>query len=115
MTETIQTLKELKLITDADLVTNRERYPWQYAKGGWDQYEQFYGQFHMSPEEYYDRYGEYPAGWFGTESDDSSTETETAPAVDDSHSPSMSAGAEAAGLGIIGGADGPTVMVTTAA
>lgn len=115
MTETIQTLKELKLITDADLVTNRERYPWQYAKGGWDQYEQFYGQFHMSPEEYYDRYGEYPAGWFGTESDDSSTETEIAPAVDDSHSPSMSAGAEAAGLGIIGGADGPTVMVTTAA
>ena len=45
----------------------------------------------------------------------SSTETENAPAVDDSHSPSMSAGAEAAGLGIIGGADGPTVMVTTAA
>lgn len=115
MTETIQTLKELKLITDADLVTNRERYPWQYAAGGWDQYEQFYGQFHMSPEEYYDRYGEYPAGWFGTESDDSSTETETAPTVDNSHSPSMSAGAEATGLGIIGGADGPTVMVTTAA
>ncbi len=115
MTETIQTLKELKLITDADLVTNRERYPWQYAAGGWDQYDQFYKQFHMSPEEYYDRYGEYPAGWFGTESDDSSTETENAPAVDDSHSPSMSAGAEAAGLGIIGGADGPTVMVTTVA
>ena len=115
MTETIQTLKELKLITDADLVTNRERYPWQYAAGGWDQYEQFYGQFHMSPEEYYERYSEYPAGWFGTESDDSSTETEIAPAVDDSHSPSMSAGAEAAGLGIIGGADGPTVMVTTVA
>ena len=115
MTETIQTLKELKLITDADLVTNRERYPWQYAKGGWDQYDQFYKQFHMSPEEYYDRYGEYPAGWFGTESDDSSTETEIAPAVDDSYSPSMSAGAEATGLGIIGGADGPTVMVTTAA
>lgn len=115
MTETIRALKDLKLITDADLVTNRERYPWQYAKGGWDQYEQFYGQFHMSPEEYYDRYGEYPAGWFGTESDDSSTETETAPTVDNSHSPSMSAGAEATGLGIIGGADGPTVMVTTAA
>lgn len=115
MTETIQTLKELKLITDADLVTNRERYPWQYAAGGWDQYDQFYKQFHMSPEEYYDRYGEYPAGWFGTESDDSSTETEIAPAVDDSHSPSMSAGAEAAGLGIIGGADGPTVTVTAAA
>lgn len=115
MTETIRALKDLKLITDADLVTNRERYPWQYAAGGWDQYDQFYKQFHMSPEEYYDRYGEYPAGWFGTENDDSSTETETAPAVDDSHSPSMSAGAEAAGLGIIGGADGPTVTVTTAA
>ena len=115
MTETIQTLKELKLITDADLVTNRERYPWQYGKGGWDQYDQFYGQFHMSPEEYYDRYGEYPAGWFGTESDDSSTETEIDPAVDDSYSPSMSAGAEATGLGIIGGADGPTVTVTAAA
>lgn len=115
MTETIRALKDLKLITDADLVTNRERYPWQYAAGGWDQYDQFYGQFHMSPEEYYERYSEYPAGWFGTESDDSSTETETAPAVDDSHSPSMSAGAESAGLGIIGGADGPTVMVTTVA
>lgn len=115
MTETIRALKDLKLITDADLVTNRERYPWQYAKGGWDQYEQFYGQFHMSPEEYYDRYGEYPAGWFGTESDDSSTETETAPTVDNSHSPSMSAGAEATSFGIIGGADGPTVTVTAAA
>ena len=115
MTETIRALKDLKLITDADLVTNRERYPWQYAAGGWDQYDQFYGQFHMSPEEYYERYSEYPAGWFGTESDDSSTETETAPAVDDSHSPSMSDGAEATSFGIIGGADGPTVMVTTAA
>lgn len=115
MTETIRALKDLKLITDADLVTNRERYPWQYAAGGWDQYDQFYKQFHMSPEEYYERYGEYPAGWFGTESDDSPTETETAPAVDDSHSPSMSAGAEATSFGIIGGADGPTVMVTTAA
>ena len=115
MTETIRALKDLKLITDADLVTNRERYPWQYAAGGWDQYDQFYGQFHMSPEEYYDRYGEYPAGWFGTESDDSSTETEIAPAVDDSYSPSMSDGAEATSFGIIGGADGPTVMVMTAA
>ena len=85
------------------------------AAGGWDQYDQFYGQFHMSPEEYYERYSEYPAGWFGTESDDSSTETETAPAVDDSHSPSMSAGAEAAGLGIIGGADGPTAIFVTSA
>ena len=115
MTETIRALKDLKLITDADLVTNRERYPWQYGKGGWDQYDQFYKQFNMSPEEYYDRYGEYPAGWFGTESDDSSTETEIDPAVDDSYSPSMSAGAEATGLGIIGGADGPTVIVTAAA
>ena len=115
MTETIRALKDLKLITDADLVTNRERYPWQYAAGGWDQYDQFYKQFNMSPEEYYERYGEYPAGWFGTESDDSSTETEIDPAVDDSHSPSMSAGAEATSFGIIGGADGPTVMVTTVA
>ena len=115
MTETIRALKDLKLITDADLVTNRERYPWQHAAGGWDQYDQFYGQFHMSPEEYYERYSEYPAGWFGTESDDSSTETENAPAVDDSHSPSMSDGAEATSFGIIGGADGPTVMVTTVA
>ncbi len=79
----------------------------QYAAGGWDQYDQFYGQFHMSPEEYYERYSEYPAGWFGTESDDSSTETEIDPAVDDSHSPSMSARAEAAGLGIIGGRTAP--------
>ena len=115
MTETIRALKDLKLITDADLVTNRERYPWQYAVGGWDQYDQFYKQFHMSPEEYYERYSEYPAGWFGTESDDSSTETEIAPAVDDSHSPSMSDGAEATSFGIIGGADGPTVTVTAAA
>lgn len=115
MTETIQALKDLKLITDADLVTNRERYPWQYGKGGWDEYDRFYKQFNMSPEEYYDRYGEYPAGWFGTESGDSSAETEIDPAVDDSHSPSMSAGAEATGLGIIGGADGPTVTVTAAA
>ena len=115
MTETIRALKDLKLITDADLVTNRERYPWQYAAGGWDQYDQFYGQFHMSPEEYYERYSEYPAGWFGTESDELHTETEIAPAVDDSHSPSMSDGAEATSFGIIGGADGPTVTVTAAA
>ena len=27
MTETIRALKDLELITDADLVTNRERYP----------------------------------------------------------------------------------------
>ena len=53
-------------------------------------------EFGMSPEEYYNRYGDYPAGWFGTESDDSSTETEIAPAADDSYSPSMSAGAESA-------------------
>lgn len=115
MTETIRALKDLKLITDADLVTNAEMRPWEYTNNGWDQYDQFYKQFNMSPEEYYDRYGEYPAGWFGTESDDSSTETEIAPAVDDSYSPSMSAGAEATSFGIIGGADGPTVMVTTAA
>lgn len=108
MTETIRALKDLKLITDADLVTNRERYPWQYAAGGWDQYDQFYGQFHMSPEEYYERYSEYPAGWFGTEENGTDI-------PDDSPSPSMSDGAEATGVGIIGGADGPTVMVTTVA
>lgn len=108
MTETIRALKDLKLITDADLVTNAEMRPWEYTNNGWDEYDQFYKQFHMSPEEYYDRYGEYPAGWFGTE-------TETAPAEDDSHSPSISAGAEATGLDIIVGADGPTVMVTAAA
>lgn len=115
MTETVQALKDLDLISDSDLMTYRELYPWEYTDDGWDEYDQFYKQFNMSPEEYYDRYGEYPAGWFGTESDDSSTETEIDPAVDDSHSPSMSAGAEAAGLGIIGGADGPTVTVTAAA
>ena len=96
MTETVQALKDLGLITDADLVTNQEVYPWQYTDSGWDQYDQFYKQFNMSPEEYYDRYGEYPAGWFGTESGDSSAETEIAPAVDESYSPSMSAGAESA-------------------
>lgn len=115
MTETVQALKELGLITDADLVTNQEVYPWQYMDSGWEEYDRFMDEFGMSPEEYYNRYGDYPAGWFGTESDDSSTETEIDPAVDDSHSPSMSAGAEATGLGIIGGADGPTVTVTAAA
>ena len=89
LTETIRALKDLKLITDAALVTNRDRYPWQSAAGGWDQYDQFYGQFHMSPEEYNDRYSEYPAGWFGTEIEDSSTEPEIAPAEDDSHSTSI--------------------------
>ena len=96
MAETIQALKDLGLITDADLVTNQEVYPWQYTDSGWEEYDQFYNEFGISPEEYYNRYGDYPAGWFGTESDDSSTETEIAPAVDDSYSPSMSAGAESA-------------------
>ena len=96
MTETVQALKELGLITDADLVTNQEVYPWQYMDSGWEEYDRFMDEFGMSPEEYYNRYGDYPAGWFGTESDDSSTETEIAPAVDDSYSPSMSAGAESA-------------------
>ena len=96
MAETIQALKELGLITDEDLVLNRDAYPWQYSNNGWEEYDQFRNEFGMSPEEYYNRYGDYPAGWFGTESDDSSTETEIDPAVDDSHSPSMSAGAASA-------------------
>ena len=89
MAETIQALKELGLITDEDLVLNRDAYPWQYSNNGWEEYDQFRNEFGMSPEEYYNRYGSYPAGWFGTE-------TEIDPAVDDSHSPSMSAGAESA-------------------
>ena len=96
MAETIQALKELGLITDEDLVLNRDAYPWQYTDSGWDEYDRFMDEFGMSPEEYYNRYGDYPAGWFGTESDDSSTETEIAPAADDSYSPSMSSGAESA-------------------
>ena len=88
MTETVQALKDLGLITDADLVTNQEVYPWQYTDSGWEEYDQFYNEFGISPEEYYNRYGDYPAGWFGTEGDD--------PAVDDSYSHSMSAGAESA-------------------
>ena len=88
MAETIQALKELGLITDEDLVLNRDAYPWQYSNDGWEEYDQFYNEFGMSPEEYYNRYGDYPAGWFGTEGDD--------PAADDSYSPSMSAGAESA-------------------
>ena len=89
MAETIQALKELGLITDEDLVLNRDAYPWQYSNNGWEEYDQFRNEFGMPPEEYYNRYGSYPAGWFGTE-------TEIDPAVDDSHSPSMSAGAASA-------------------
>ena len=89
MAETIQALKELGLITDEDLVLNRDAYPWQYSNNGWEEYDRFYNEFGMPPEEYYNRYGSYPAGWFGTE-------TEIDPAVDDSHSPSMSAGAASA-------------------
>ena len=89
MAETIHALKELGLITDEDLVLNRDAYPWQYSNDGWEEYDQFYNEFGMPPEEYYNRYGSYPAGWFGTE-------TEIDPAVDDSHSPSMSAGAASA-------------------
>ncbi len=88
MAETIQALKELGLITDEDLVLNRDAYPWQYSNNGWEEYDQFRNEFGMPPEEYYNRYGSYPAGWFGTEGDD--------PAADDSYSPSMSAGAESA-------------------
>ena len=88
MAETIQALKELGLITDEDLVLNRDAYPWQYTDSGWDEYDRFMDEFGMSPEEYDNRYGDYPAGWFGTEGDD--------PAADDSYSPSMSSGAESA-------------------
>ena len=35
--------------------------------------------------------------------------------MDDSHSPSMSDGAEATSFGIIGGADGPTAIFVTSA
>ena len=89
MAETIQALKELGLITDEDLVLNRDACPWQYTDSGWDEYDRFMDEFGMSPEEYYNRYGDYPAGWFGTE--ESITDM-----PEDSHSPSMSAGAESA-------------------
>ena len=89
MAETIQALKELGLITDEDLVLNRDAYPWQYSNNGWEEYDQFRNEFGMSPEEYYNRYGDYPAGWFGTE--ESITDM-----PEDSHSPSMSAGAASA-------------------
>ena len=89
MAETIQALKELGLITDEDLVLNRDAYPWQYSNNGWEEYDQFYNEFGMPPEEYYNRYGSYPAGWFGTE--ESITDM-----PEDSHSPSMSAGAASA-------------------
>ena len=89
MAETIQALKELGLITDEDLVLNRDAYPWQYSNDGWEEYDQFYNEFGISPEEYYNRYGDYPAGWFGTE--ESITDM-----PEDSHSPSMSAGAASA-------------------
>ena len=88
MAETIQALKELGLITDEDLVLNRDAYPWQYTDSGWDEYDRFMDEFGMNPEAYYNQHGSYPAGWFGTEGDD--------PAADDSYSPSMSAGAESA-------------------
>ena len=89
MTETIQALKELGLITDEDLVLNRDAYPWQYSNNGWEEYDQFHNEFGMPPEEYYNRYGSYPAGWFGTAGEETSF-------PDDSHSPSMSAGAASA-------------------
>ena len=91
MAETIQALKELGLITDEDLVLNRDAYPWQYSNDGWEEYDQFYNEFGMPPEEYYNRYGSYPAGWFGTGED---ADPDSFP--DDSHSPSMSAGAASA-------------------
>lgn len=87
MTETIQVLKDLDLISDSDLMTYRELYPWEYTDDGWDEYDRFYETFGVYPEEYRDRHGEYPAGWFGTAEPSD-------PAADESYGPSMSAGAE---------------------
>ena len=91
MTETIQALKDLGLVTDEDLVLNRDAYPWQYSNDGWEEYDRFYNEFGMSPEAYYNRYGSYPAGWFGTGED---ADPDSFP--DDSFSISMSAGAASA-------------------
>ena len=91
MTETIQALKDLGLVTDEDLVLNRDAYPWQYSNNGWEEYDRFYNEFGMSPEAYYNRYGSYPAGWFGTGED---ADPDSFP--DDSFSISMSAGAASA-------------------
>ena len=91
MTETIQALKDLGLVTDEDLVLNRDAYPWQYSNDGWEEYDRFYNEFGMSPEAYYNLYGSYPAGWFGTGED---ADPDSFP--DDSFSISMSAGAASA-------------------
>ena len=91
MTETIAALKDLGLVTDEDLVLNREAYPWQYSNDGWEEYDRFYNEFGMSPEAYYNLYGSYPAGWFGTGED---ADPDSFP--DDSFSISMSAGAASA-------------------
>ena len=87
MTETVRVLKELGLITDRDLLTRQELYPWQYMENGWQEYDRVYETFGVYPEEYRDRHGEYPEGWFGTAEPSD-------PAADDSYGPSMSAGAE---------------------
>lgn len=87
MTETIQALKDLDLISDSDLMTYRELYPWEYTDDGWEEYDRFYETFGVYPEEYRDRHGEYPEGWFGTAEPSD-------PAADESYGPSMSAGAE---------------------
>ena len=91
MTETIAALKDLGLVTDEDLVLNRDAYPWQYSNNGWEEYDRFYNEFGMSPEAYYNLYGSYPAGWFGTGED---ADPDSFP--DDSFSISMSAGAASA-------------------
>ena len=91
MTETIAALKDLGLVTDEDLVLNRDAYPWQYSNDGWEEYDRFYNEFGMSPEAYYNLYGSYPAGWFGAGED---ADPDSFP--DDSFSISMSAGAASA-------------------
>ena len=100
MTETVQTLKDLGLITDADLVTNAEMRPWEYTSNGWDEYDRFYSTYGISPEQYYEQYGTYPEGWFTPAADE-------AAAVE-------AASKDDGGIGAIGGADGPTEIVTTA-
>ena len=86
MTETLRVLEELGLLTNRDLMTKQELYPWQYMENGWTEYDRFYETFGMYPEEYFDRHGEYPAGWFGRTGEETLFPTD--------ESPSMSAGAE---------------------
>ena len=64
MRRTMETLLSLGVLTDKDLVTREEVYPWEYDDD-WD-YGAFYEKYGMAPEEYYARYGGYPAEWLDT-------------------------------------------------